>query len=72
MTKNQQLPALAEGGAGLVLSGGGAKGAYQVGVVKCLADHGVCLSTIAGTSVGALNGAVIAAAPDLDSATDRL
>ena len=72
MTENQQLLALAEGGAGLVLSGGGAKGAYQVGVVKCLAKHGVRLSAIAGTSVGALNGAVIAAAPDLDSAADRL
>ena len=72
MMKNQQLPALAEGGAGLVLSGGGAKGAYQVGVIKCLAKHRVRLSAIAGTSVGALNGAVIAAAPDLDSAADRL
>jgi len=72
MTKNQQLLALAEGRAGLVLSGGGAKGAYQVGVVKCLVKHGVRLSAIAGTSVGALNGAVIAAAPDLDSAADRL
>ena len=72
MTKSQQLPALAGVGAGLVLSGGGAKGAYQVGVIKCLADHGVRLSAIAGTSVGALNGAVIAATPDLGSATDRL
>ena len=72
MMKNQQLPALAEGRAGLVLSGGGAKGAYQVGVIECLADHGVRLSAIAGTSVGALNGAVIAAAPDLDNAAGRL
>ena len=72
MMKNQQSLTLAEGGAGLVLSGGGAKGAYQVGVVKCLAKHGVRLSAIAGTSVGALNGAVIATSPDLDSATDRL
>ena len=72
MIENQQLPALAEGRAGLVLSGGGAKGAYQVGVVKCLAEHGARLSAIAGTSVGALNGAVIAAAPDLGSAATRI
>ena len=72
MMKSQQSLTLAKGGAGLVLSGGGAKGAYQVGVVKCLAKHGVRLSAIAGTSVGALNGAVIAAAPDLDSAAAHL
>ncbi len=72
MTRNQQALTLAKGGVGLVLSGGGAKGAYHVGVVQCLAKHGVRLSAIAGTSVGALNGAVIAAAPDLDSAADRL
>ena len=72
MTKDQQALTLAEGGVGLVLSGGGAKGAYHGGVVQCLADHGVRLSAIAGTSVGALNGAVIAAAPDLGSAATRL
>lgn len=72
MTRNQQALALDEGGVGLVLSGGGAKGAYHVGVVQCLADHSVKLTAIAGTSVGALNGAVIAASPDLDSAAARL
>ena len=72
MTRNQQVLTLAEGGVGLVLSGGGAKGAYHVGVVQCLADHDVRLSAIAGTSVGALNGVVIAAAPDLGSAAAHL
>ncbi len=72
MTENQQSLTLAEGGVGLVLSGGGAKGAYHVGAVQCLADHGVRFTAIAGTSVGALNGAVVAAAPDLDSVADRL
>ena len=72
MTRDQQALTSAEGGVGLVLSGGGAKGAYHVGVVQCLADHSVKLTAIAGTSVGALNGAVIAAAPDLGSAAVRL
>ena len=72
MTKDQQALTLAEGKVGLVLSGGGAKGAYHVGVVQCLADHGVRLTAIAGTSVGALNGAVITAAADLGSAANCL
>jgi NTE family protein len=61
-----------KGRVGLVLSGGGAKGAYQVGVIKCLADHGVQISAVAGASVGALNGALVASAPDLSTASTRL
>lgn len=41
---------------GLVLEGGGAKGAYQIGAWKALREAGVKLKGIAGTSVGALNG----------------
>lgn len=44
---------------GLVLEGGGAKGAYQIGAWKALAEAGVKIKGIAGTSVGALNGALI-------------
>ena len=44
---------------GLVLEGGGAKGAYQIGAWKALKEAGVELKGIAGTSVGALNGALI-------------
>ncbi|MGW6978387.1 patatin-like phospholipase family protein [Streptomyces sp. NPDC054932] len=47
---------------GLVLSGGGAKGAYHVGVVEYLASVGTSVHAIAGASIGALNGAVLAAA----------
>ncbi|MFL2104217.1 patatin-like phospholipase family protein [Desemzia sp. FAM 23991] len=43
----------------LVLGGGGARGSYQVGVWKALKELGVALDIITGTSVGALNGAVI-------------
>lgn len=57
---------------GLVLSGGGAKGAYQVGVVKALAEAGVRVDAVAGASIGALNGAIVAAAPSLADAAERL
>ena len=44
---------------GLVLEGGGAKGAYQIGAWKALKEAGINIKGIAGTSVGALNGALI-------------
>lgn len=44
---------------GLVLEGGGSKGAYQIGACKALAEMGVEYSCVAGTSVGALNGAMV-------------
>jgi NTE family protein len=44
---------------GIVLEGGGAKGAYQVGAWKALDEAGIKISAVAGTSVGALNAAMI-------------
>jgi NTE family protein len=44
---------------GLVLEGGGAKGAYHVGAYKALKELGVEIGGIAGTSIGALNGAIL-------------
>ena len=44
---------------GLVLDGGGARGAYQIGAWKALREAGVRIRGVAGTSVGALNGALI-------------
>lgn len=46
-------------GYGLVLGGGGAKGAYEIGVWKALRELEIPLIAVAGTSVGALNGAII-------------
>ena len=43
---------------GLVLAGGGTKGAYQVGAWKALCEIGVNIKAIAGASIGALNGAL--------------
>lgn len=42
---------------GLVLSGGGTKGAYQIGAYKALKELGIEFDGIVGTSIGALNGA---------------
>lgn len=44
---------------GLVLEGGGAKGSYHIGVYKALRECGVELNGVVGTSIGALNGAMI-------------
>ena len=44
----------------LVLGGGGARGAYEVGVWKALEEIGESFSMVVGTSVGALNGALYA------------
>lgn len=44
---------------GIVLEGGGAKGAYQVGAWRALREAGIRIKGVAGTSVGALNGALI-------------
>lgn len=41
---------------GLCLCGGGAKGAYQAGVIKALYDRNIKFNTISGTSIGAING----------------
>ena len=52
---------------GLVLSGGGARAAYQVGVLKAISEllpfttHINPFPTICGTSAGAINATVVAA-----------
>ena len=43
---------------GLVLAGGGTKGAYQVGAWKALQELNIKIKGIAGASIGALNGAL--------------
>lgn len=44
----------------LVLEGGGAKGAYQIGVVKALREAGFEFDVITGTSIGAINASYLA------------
>lgn len=47
----------------LVIGAGGCLGAAQVGVGLALAEHGFVPDLVVGTSVGALNGSVVAAHP---------
>jgi len=44
----------------LVLSGGGGRGAYHVGVLRFLEEHEWYPEVVVGTSIGAVNGAAIA------------
>ena len=44
---------------GLVLAGGGGKGAYQLGAWKAMRELGIEFSVVAGVSVGSINGAFI-------------
>jgi len=45
---------------GLVLAGGGGKGAYQIGVWKALKEYGIenSIQVVSGTSIGALNASL--------------
>src|SRR3974390_3372083 len=45
------------------LQGGGALGAYQAGAFQGLVEHGIQLDWIVGSSIGAINGAIIAGNP---------
>ena len=44
----------------LALEGGGGRGAYEIGAWKALHEEGIEFCAVAGTSVGAINGAVVA------------
>jgi NTE family protein len=62
---------------GLVLTGGGARGAYQVGALRALAEITgtavIPFQVIAGMSAGAVNGAALAVgADDFQGATGKL
>jgi NTE family protein len=50
----------------LVLGGGGARGIAHVGVLKVLADAGITINRIIGTSAGAMMGGLYAYNPDVD------
>jgi len=47
----------------LVLQGGGALGAYQAGVYQAIYEASIDVQWICGTSIGAINGALIAGNP---------
>ena len=54
-----------------VLGGGGVLGSVEVGMLRALLESGIVPDLVLGTSVGALNGAMVARQPDL-GVIDRL
>lgn len=52
------LPASADGGVGLVLSGGGAKGMAHIGLIRALEENNIPIDYVAGTSIGAVVGSM--------------
>ena len=60
-----------DGPVAFVLGGGGVLGASEVGMLAALLDRGIRPDLIVGTSVGAINGALVAADPTGGS-VDRL
>jgi NTE family protein len=55
---------------GLALSGGAARGMAHVGVLKALAENGIRIDCIAGTSAGSLVGGALASGMPLDDIED--
>jgi NTE family protein len=55
-----QRPAMTDQLVAIILQGGGALGAYQAGVFEKLAASAIVPDWIVGTSIGAINGAIIA------------
>jgi len=52
---------------GLVLGGGGVRGAYHIGVWKAIVELGIDVCAVCGTSIGAINAAMFVAS-DLETA----
>lgn len=65
MVRGMQSQAARPGRLAIVLGGGGVLGATQVGMLQALMESGVRPDLVVGASVGALNGAAIAAEPTL-------
>jgi NTE family protein len=58
-------------GTAFVLGGGGVLGSAEVGMLRALLEHGITPDLVVGTSVGAINGALVAADPT-PAGVDRL
>lgn len=56
----------------VVFSGGGAKGAYQAGIVRALAELGIEVVAVSGASIGSLNAAILASSKDIAEAANKL
>jgi NTE family protein len=56
----------------LVMQGGGSLGAYECGVYKALSKHGKRFDIVAGTSIGAVNAAIITSSIADDDPSKKL
>jgi len=56
----------------LVLQGGGSLGAYECGVYKALAKHGIKFDILAGSSIGAINSSIICSAQNAQKDTAQV
>ena len=54
-----------EGPIAFVLGGGGVRGAVEIGMIRALFECGVHPDLVVGTSIGAINGALVAKDPTL-------
>jgi NTE family protein len=54
----------------LVLAGGGSFGAVQVGMLRALVAYGIVPDLVVGSSVGAINGAYFAGAPNAEGVAE--
>ena len=61
---------LARQGVGLVLAGGGARGFAHLGVMRALAEHGIEVDCVGGTSIGSVMAALVAADQPMERAID--
>lgn len=55
---------------GLVLSGGGARGMAHIGIIKALEDNNIPIDYVAGTSIGAIVGALYASGYTVEEMTE--
>lgn len=60
-TEEEAAGEVRPGGVGVVMSGGGAKGLYHIGVLEALEEYSVPIDYVAGTSMGSIIAAMYAA-----------
>lgn len=63
MTDGDALTTTLPAPVGFVFGGGGSLGASQVGMLQAITERGVAAGVVTGTSIGSINGAVVAADP---------
>lgn len=67
MSKKEKTVSIKETGCSLALSGGGARGFVHLGLIQALKEAGIEIKAMAGTSIGALVGCLLAQGmPPLD------